>query len=1190
MSSPSPQTPGSTPPATAGSAAPQLGITGRLAALFIDSRLTPIIIIASILMGAFAVFMLPREEEPQIKVPMVDVMVAMPGSTAAEVENRMTRPMEKLLWEISGVEYLYSTSSPGNAMTIVRFKVGTDLEAALVRLNQKLQANFDRIPLGGSMPIVKPRAIDDVPVLALTLHSATQDHLTLRRLAAQLDDEIKAIPQVAETTIIGGVRRAVRVQLDPVALASRNLSVTQLAPALQQANRQAQLGSLPTADTEVLLETGTFLRDAADVGAVVVGVYQERPVYLRDVATIRDAAEEPANYVLFGTGAGAARDPIASTPPLSSDLSPLAASQPLEAAVTLSVAKRPGANAIDVVNAILAKVDTLKGRLLPADVQVAVTRDYGHTAAEKSNELLLHMGIAVFGVAILILFFLGWRESLVVLLAIPSTLALTLLVFYLYGYTLNRITLFALIFSIGILVDDAIVVVENIVRHVRLPGAEKKPLTQVALEAVDEVGNPTVLATWAVIAAILPMAFVGGLMGPYMRPIPIGSTAAMLFSLAIAFTVTPWAAIRVLRRHLAPSRSGAAPVPPSASAEASPHAQPPPAQQSSNTIDYKASAPSGVGTSGTCNTIDYKTPDGSRTPGLAGAARPAPVDHAHAPVDHDHAPDDWSTRLYHRVMDPLLDNVRWRWAFLGGIVAALLVAMGFVLFGAVQVKMLPFDNKSEFQIILNTEEGTTLERTAAIAQEMAAALRDEPEVRDYQIYAGTSSPFNFNGLVRHYFLRRGPNVADIQVNLVGKGERSSQSHDIAKRIRPQIAAIAAKYGASVAVAEVPPGPPVLQTLVAEIYGPTDAARLALAQRVRSIMEQSPGVVDVDWYVEAHQPKVRYVVDKEKAALHGITEGDIAQALRIAAPGLAADLLHLPNEREDINVVLELPRSAKGSPEALLALRIRSSAPVAPPAPSGVAGLVPLSELVRLEHVPGERSLYRKNLVPVTYVTADVAGVVESPAYAMFAMNKELAKIDAREFGGASPRLEILNMSMPFDPRQPAMKWDGEWHITLEVFRDLGLAFAAVLILIYMLMVGWFKSYITPLIVMAAIPFSLIGILPAHWAMGAFFTATSMIGFMAGAGIVVRNSIILVDFIELRRSHGLSLRDAVVEAGAVRFRPMLLTALAVVVGASVILADPIFQGLAISLMFGEIASLLVSRMAVPVLYFMSNRET
>ncbi len=1085
-----------------GDASPHYGFTGRLAALFIDSRLTPIVIAASILMGAFAVLMLPREEEPQIKVPMVDVIVSMPGSAAAEVENRMTRPMEKLLWEIPGVEYLYSTSSPGSAMTIVRFKVGTDLEAALVRLNQKLQANFDRIPPGGSQPLIKPRTIDDVPVLALTLHSASHDHLALRRLAAQLDDEIKAVPQVAETTLIGGVRRAVRVQLDSVALAARNLSVTQLAPALRQANRQAQLDSLPTGDTEVLLETGAFLRDAADVGAVVVGVFQNRPVYLRDVATVRDASEEPANYVLFGAGAGAPDG---------------GRTAGLEAAVTLSIAKRPGANAIDVVDSVLARVDALKGRLLPADVRVAVTRDYGHTAAEKSNELLLHMGIAVFGVALLILFFLGWRESLVVLLAIPSTLALTLLVFYLYGYTLNRITLFALIFSIGILVDDAIVVVENIVRHVRMPGAEKRPLARVALDAVDEVGNPTVLATWAVIAAILPMAFVGGLMGPYMRPIPIGATAAMVFSLLIAFSVTPWAAIRILRRR---------------------------------------------------STCEEKLPEAERS-ALA--------------FEADHAANDWSTRLYHKVMEPLLDRVRWRWVFVVGIIVLLLGAVSLVPFGAVKVKMLPFDNKSEFQIILNTDEGTTLERTAAIAQEMAAALRDEPEVRDCQIYAGTASPFNFNGLVRHYFMRRGPNVADIQVNLVGKGERSRQSHDIARRIRPKIAAIAAGHGASAAVAEVPPGPPVLQTLVAEIYGPTDEARLALARRVRSVMEQTEGVVDIDWYVEARQPKVRYVVDKEKAALSGITELDIAQALQIAAPGLAADLLHLPGEREDIAVVIELPRAAKGRPSDLLALRVRSSADPAAP-------LVPLSELVRLETLPGERSLYRKNLVPVTYVTADVSGVVESPAYAMFAMNRELRKIDAREFGGASPQLDILNLSMPLDPRRPAMKWDGEWHITLEVFRDLGLAFAAVLVLIYMLMVGWFKNYVTPLVVMAAIPFSLIGILPAHWGLGAFFTATSMIGFMAGAGIVVRNSIILVDFIELRRSHGLSLRDAVVEAGAVRFRPMLLTALAVVVGASVILADPIFQGLAISLMFGEIASLLVSRMAVPVLYFMTNRRS
>ena len=1062
------------------------GFAGKLAAIFATSKLTPIIVLASILLGVFSILMLPREEEPQINVPMIDVFSALPGATPAEIENRLTRPLEKLLWEIPGVEYLYSTSSPGRSVIIVRYKVGTEIEPALVRLNQRLHAHLDRLPLGAAAPLVKPRTIDDVPVLALTFSSAAHDHLALRRLAQHVDDAIKTIPQVAETTLIGGVRRAVRVQLDPTALAARGLTVAQVTPALQAANRQLQSGSRPFNNTEFLLETGAFLRDSADVGSVVIGTQATVPIYLRDVATISDSAEEAADVVLHGS---AATD--------------------LEAAVTLSLAKRPGANAIDVVSAALAKVDTLRGTLLPADVTVTVTRDYGHTAAEKSNELLLHMGIAVFGVAILILLFLGWRESLVVLLAIPATLALTLLVFYLYGYTLNRITLFALIFSIGILVDDAIVVVENIVRHMRLQGADKKSLGDIALAAVDEVGNPTILATWAVIAAILPMAFVGGLMGPYMRPIPIGSTAAMLFSIVIAFTVTPWAAIRVLRRRAA---------------------------------------------------------------SLAGAA-----------ADHDHAPSDWFTRLYHRIMEPLLDRARWRWTFLAGIVGLLVVSVAFVLFGAVTIKMLPFDNKSEFQIVLKTPEGTTLEQTTRIATEMAAALRSEPEIRDYQIYAGTAAPFNFNGLVRHSFLRRGPNVADIQVNLVGKAERSDQSHAIAKRIRPRVAAIAKKYGAAVAVAEVPPGPPVLQSIVAEIYGPSEPQRLALATAVRAIIERAPGAVDVDWFVEADQPKIRYLIDREKAALHGVSVAAINQTLALATQGATVDLLHLPAEREDLPIIVEVSARDRAQPAAVLALNVRAD--LNPAAP-----LIPLSELVHIERTTGERNLYRKNLKPVTYVTADVAGVVESPAYALFNMHREIQKLDARTFGAVDAELPIYHLNQPFNDLAPALKWDGEWHITLEVFRDLGLAFAAVLVLIALLMVGWFKSYVTPLVVMAAIPFSLIGILPAHWAMGAFFTATSMIGFMAGAGIVVRNSIILVDFIELRRAHGLSLRDAVVEAGAVRFRPMLLTALAVVIGASVILADPIFQGLAISLMAGEIASLLISRMAVPVLYFMSHQRT
>lgn len=1059
------------------------GFAGRLAAAFIDSKLTPLGIIASLLLGILAVVMLPREEEPQIKVPMIDVMVAMEGATPKEIEEQVTIPMEKLLYELPNVEYIYSTSMAGRSLLIVRFYVGADLETAIVRLNQKLATNFDRIPHNVSRPLVKPHTIDDVPILALTLHSKTYDHYQLRRLAAQVDDAIKNIPSVAETTLIGGNKRQVTVRLDPLQLASRDLSITELVPMLQQANRQRYSGVLTGANREIELQTGTFLTSVEEVGRIVVGVYGGKPVYLEEVADIIDGPEEPSTYVLYG--APDRHDP--------------------EAAVTLSIAKRPGANAVSVVETVQEKVDTLKGTLIPSDIEVSVTRDYGATAAEKSNELLLHMAIAVFGVALLILIFLGWRESIVVMLAIPSTLALTLLVFYLYGYTLNRITLFALIFSIGILVDDAIVVVENIVRHLRLPGNHSRPLLTVAVEAVSEVGNPTILATWAVIAAILPMAFVGGLMGPYMRPIPIGASAAMLFSLIIAFTVTPWAATHILKR---------------------------------------------------------------KVHGSGG--------------DHDQVPDDFFTRLYHRIMDPLLAHGGWRLLFFAVITALLLGAMAMVGIGMVKVKMLPFDNKSEFQVIIDLEEGSTLEQTARVAMEMAAVIRQDPAVVDYQIYVGTASPYNFNGLVRHYFLRSGPNVADIQVNLLPKHDRTVNSHDIATRLRPQLAAIAARHRAALVVAEVPPGPPVLQTLVAEIYGPTEKDRVRLAEDVKEIFETTAGVVDVDWYREAERFRTVISVDKEKAALSGITEDQITRAIGIAVSGLSVDLFHQPRDKEPINLVLELPRSQRARVDELLNLSLRSERQTDGP-------LVPLRELVRISEAPVEQPIYRKNLKPVLYVTGDVADVVESPVYAIFAMNERLKAVDATRYGGATAELQLFNLFQPFEEREPAMKWDGEWHITLEVFRDLGLAFCVVLVLIYMLMVGWFKNYVTPLVVMAAIPFSLIGILPAHWGFGAFFTATSMIGFMAGAGIVVRNSIILVDFIELRLQQGLPLAEAVVEAGAVRFRPMLLTALAVVVGASVILADPIFQGLAISLMFGEIASLLVSRMAVPVMYYMVKKK-
>ncbi|HEU5395646.1 MAG TPA: efflux RND transporter permease subunit, partial [Verrucomicrobiae bacterium] len=871
------------------------GFAGRVARMFINSKLTPLIIVAAMLLGLLAVLLLPREEEPQIKVPMVDVLVTMPGATAKEVEERVTRPMEKLLWEIHGVEYLYSTSSEGQSMVIVRFKVGEDMDGSLVKLNQKLQSNFDKIPHGVSQPLIKAWSIDDVPILALTFHSADYDHLTLRRLVAQVDDAVKQVPQVAATTLIGGAHRQIRVLLDPARLASRNLSPAGLVPMLQQADRQYLAGGVTGDNQEVVLETGAFLQNADDVRNVVIGVFGGKPVYLRDVATVVDGAEEPTQYVLFGSGT--ARQASAGEQP----------------AVTLAIAKRPGANAIQVANEVLRKVDTLKGRIIPANVQMTVTRNYGATAEEKSNELLFHMLLAVIGVSLLILLALGWRESLIVAIAIPTTLALTLLVFYLYGFTLNRITLFALIFSIGILVDDAIVVVENIVRHFHLPESRNRSWSAIAVEAVNEVGNPTILATFAVIAAVLPMAFVGGLMGPYMRPIPIGSSAAMFFSLAIAFIVTPWAAVRILASAFAPGRG-------------------------------------------------------------------------HGREDEAEArSENFFARIYLRVMRPLVEKPKARYWFLGGLTVLLLLSMVLVGIGFVKVKMLPFDNKSEFQIILNMPEGSSLERTTEAAREMAAVVRAEPEVTDYQIYAGVAAPFNFNGLVRHYFLRHGANVADLQVNLLPKSQRQAQSHDIAKRVRPAVTRIAEKFGARVAVAEVPPGPPVLQTLVAEIYGPTEKDRLALAHKVIDIFHHTPGVVDTDWYIEADQPKARFVIDKEKAALHGISAETISETLRIAVGGESVDLLHSPREKEDVNIVLQLPLADRSNPDDLLALRVRSGDANALPEPGAAAGapsLVPLRELVTVEHTITDKSIYHKNLLPVTYVIGDVAGQVESPVYAI----------------------------------------------------------------------------------------------------------------------------------------------------------------------------------------------------------------
>jgi multidrug efflux pump subunit AcrB len=1072
----------------------QLGFAGRVARAFIDSKLTQLVIAGSLLLGLFAVLATPREEEPQIVVPFADVFVEMPGAGIKEVEERISIPMEKKLREIPGVEYVYSISQPGASVAIVRFYVGEDQERSMVKLHDKLASNFDLIPPGASQPLIKPRSIDDVPILGLTLWSEQVDPFTLRRIAAQLDDEVKAVPDVSETRLIGGLRRQLRVTLDRDRLAGFGVSSAEVQAALGEANRELRVGSFARGNREYLVDAGVFVATARDLGGLVIGVSRGRPVYLRDVASIDDGPEEPREYVqIIGGGGG-----VPGRGPAPGRAVP---------AVTLSVAKRKGTNAVLIADRVLEKVAAARGSLVPGDVHLTVTRNYGETASDKSNELLKHLLLATLSVTVLIALFLGIRASLVVLVAIPVTLSLTLFLYYLYGYTLNRVTLFALIFSIGILVDDAIVVVENIARHFHLPENRGRPRAEVAVEAVDEVGNPTILATFAVIAAILPMAFVGGLMGPYMRPIPVGASVAMLFSLFIAFVVSPWAAARLL-----PGEAAAAPA--------------------------EAGQP----------------------------VTPAPPE------------DDWTTRLYRRLMGPLIRDWKRRALFLGAMLLLLLSACSLVYLKLVRVKMLPFDNKSEFQVIVDMPEGTTLEETARVSRELADTLATDPEVTDLELYVGTAAPYNFNGLIRHYFppLRQGPTVADIQVNLRPKSDRRAQSHGIAARVRPTLQRIAAPAGARIKVAEAPPGPPVLETLVAEVYGDDRAAQLDAARRVREIFVRTPGVVDVDWYVEDPQPRYRFVVDKEKAALYGVSTAQIVEALRVALGGAALGLAHLPSEKEDVPIFVRFPRDQRSGVDVLGGLKVKGAGGV----------MVPLAELARVELTVQPPFVYRKNLQRVVYVTGDVAGQEESPVYAIQRLNRQLDGLRALD-GRPIPRYVA---SQPFLTDRVSLKWDGEWQVTYEVFRDLGIAFGAVMVLIYVLVVGWFRSFRTPLVIMAPIPLTLVGILPAHGLLGAFFTATSMIGFIAGAGIIVRNSIILVDFIELRRTQGMPLAQAVVDAGAVRFRPMLLTAAAVVVGASVILFDPIFQGLALSLMAGEVASTLLSRMAVPVLYYMAERHT
>jgi len=1101
------------------------GLSGRIAALFIGSKLTPLIMLGALLLGLFAVLLTPREEEPQIVVPMADVWLPFPGASAKVVEEQVTKPIERKLSEIKGVEYLYSLSRPGGALIIVRFYVGEPMEHSLVDLYDKLMSNQDLLPPGSGPFMVKPRDINDVPIVTVTLSSDRYSDFQLYQQAVQVLEEVKKVPGTSGGFIVGGRARELRVQLDSTRLKAYGLTPLHIAKTIQSENLALPSGHFESQNQERLVETGRFLHSREDLESIVVGVHPSgarpgqdsagteaagapRPIYLRQVADVIDGPGEATNYVWFGLGAGGAHESSgAQREPSgpSSDLSPLTSHE--SPAVTVAIAKQARTNAVTVARGVLQKVEEVKGTILPGDVRVTVTRDYGDTADEKANELLWHLAIAVLSVVIFLSLALGPRPALVVSLAIPLTLALTLFTSMLIGYTINRVTLFALIFSIGILVDDAIVVVENTYRHLR---ARRLPHRDASLYAVDEVGNPTILATFTVIAALLPMAFVSGLMGPYMRPIPVNASIAMFYSLLVAFIVIPWFCETCYREReeLGVRGEGSEEIP--------------------NTPD-----------------ASHLTPHGSER----------------------------TYRLYQRLLRPLLAHPTRAWAFLGLVAIGLVASVSLFYTRDVVVKMLPFDNKSELQLVIDMPEGTTLEETNRVAQALTRYVATVPEVRDYQAYVGTASPFNFNGLVRHYFLREGSHEADIQLTLLPKGARRTQSHEIARRIRPDVQQIARRYGANVKVVEVPPGPPVQSVLVAEVYGPDYAGQIDLARDLRRLFEQTAGVVDVDDSIEADQIKYVFTVDRAKAALAGIPSEDIVRTVQMALEGMKIGLVHIPQEKSPVQIVLRLPLAERTGLEHLGEIWLH-----------GTSGLTPLSELLTVEQRVQEQTIYHKNQKPVVYIVGDVGGPgaeqAESPVYGVLGVGAQVAQYRPPE----GYVIEQHYASQPWSEAKLAVKWDGEWHITYETFRDMGIAFAVAMLLIYLLIVGQFQSFLTPVIIMAPIPLTLIGILPGHWLTGAYFTATSMIGFIALAGIIVRNSILLVDFIQLQQAQGVPLAEAVIRAGAIRTRPILLTAAALMVGAFVIILDPIFQGLAVSLLFGVGASTLLTLIVIPVLYY------
>jgi len=1057
----------------------RLGFSGAVAARFQDNALTPLLALAAMLLGVFAVGITPREEEPQIDVTFANVLVAFPGASSTEVENLVALPMEQVLAEIDGVEHVYSVSRPGMGVLTVQFEVGEPRTEALVRFYNAIYSNQDWRPqnLGILPPIVKPKGIDDVPILSATLWTEDEERGTqdLLKVAHALEAEIKRVPGTRDVYTIGGAPEIVHVELDPQRVAGFGMTLQDLRQALTASNVVSQAGSLVADNTDVPVQAGTFLSGSADVARLVVGMFDGRPVYLDDIAVVSAHADQPDAYTWFATGPAAADiglDPISYAP-----------------SVTMAIAKKPGTNATDIADAVIDRLAQLESSVIPEGVEVTITRNYGQTADDKATKLIQKLAFATLSVILLTWYALGWREAIVVGSAVIVTLAATLFASWAWGFTINRVSLFALIFAIGILVDDAIVVVENIHRH---RGMREGTIGEIIPAAVDEVGGPTILATFTVIAALLPMAFVTGLMGPYMSPIPINASTGMLISLAVALVLTPWLSNRLLQ---------------------------------------------------------------------------------HSPI-HAHSHDGQSGlhRLFERLMRPFLggsQGKRARARLYGVLVAVIAVAMLLVVLKLVVLKMLPFDNKSEFQVVVDMPEGTSVEHTARVLNAMAEVIERVPEVTDYQVYAGTASPINFNGLVRQYYLRADSNVGDIQVNLVDKHHRDRSSHEIARSVRDELAGIGRQFGASVKLAEVPPGPPVMAPIVAELYGPDYDQQKQIGRRLEAMFRNTQDIVDVDSSVESDAKRLVIDVDRQRAALLGVPQQRVAAILHMALNGEDVTYIHQARERYPIPVRLDLPVSAKADLQALLALEVRSM--------SGQR--VPIAEIATVHEVAWDDAVYHKDLLPVVFVTGDMAGRLDSPLYGMFDLSGQISSL-------AEDGLEIEQryISQPENPYYFSMKWDGEWQITYETFRDMGLAYSVGLILIYLLVVAQFRSYLLPLIIMAPIPLTIIGVMPGHALLGASFTATSMIGMIALAGIIVRNSILLVDFILEEQRAGRALEDAVIRASAVRAKPIMLTALAAMMGAFFILDDPIFNGLAISLIFGILVSTALTLIVIPILFY------